>query len=368
MDFPVLIDELNDAVLNGTPRRRSEIVQRITDLFVGRARDYTDDQIDVFDDVFVRIAASIEVSARSALAERLAREPRAPSAISAMLAHDDEIAVAGPMLEFSERLDGATLAAAARSKSQRHLLAISRRQSLDETVADVLVERGDRSVVLSTVSNPAARFSAGGYDTLVSRSENDDEIATSVGLRQDIPRQHLMRIVVQASDAVRRKLEAANPLAASLVNVAVAEAATLVFDRVSGACLAATEAQQPAEPIGADDVAALAAANRLEETVVALAALSGLPLEVVEGAMAHERPDAVLLIARSVDMSPEAVQAILRLRAGARGISPGELQQCLATYSRLLPATARQIIKFRDRRPPASRFSRQAVDAISLQG
>jgi uncharacterized protein (DUF2336 family) len=373
MDFPVLIEELNDTVAHGTAKRRSEIVQRITDLFVGGSRNFSDDQIEVFDDVFVRIAASIEVSARSALAKRLAKEPRAPTAISRILACDDEIGVAGPMLEQSQRLDNNTLVTAARTKSQQHLLAISRRSSLDEAVTDVLVERGDKSVVLSTVGNPTARFSNGGYETLVSRSEGDDEIATSVGLRRDIPRQHLLRLVVRASDAVRRKLEADNPLTANMINDVVAEAATMVFDRVSAvsrnyaAACVQMKSLRIAGRLDENDVAAFAAANQFEETTAALSVLCGLPIEVVDRAMVHERPDAVLVMAKAVEMSVPTVQAILRMRAGTRGISPGELQQCLATFSRLKPATARQIIKFRDKHTPGSRFGRKAADAFCLQ-
>jgi uncharacterized protein (DUF2336 family) len=58
------------------------------------------------------------------------------------------------VLEHSECLDNATLVENARTKSQRHLLAISRRRSLDDVVTDVLVERGDRSVLLSAAANP----------------------------------------------------------------------------------------------------------------------------------------------------------------------------------------------------------------------
>src|SRR5664279_3628400 len=159
MNFTALIEELDDAVVRGSPERRAEILRRVTDVFVVGSPAYSANQIELFDDVFVRIVASIEVSARAALANRLAKAPRAPATISRMLASANEIDVAGPVLEQSQRLDNDILVATARSKSQQHLLAISRRSSLDEAVTDVLVERGDKPVVLSTVKNPAARYS-----------------------------------------------------------------------------------------------------------------------------------------------------------------------------------------------------------------
>ena len=231
MNFSKLFEKLDEAVAHGTAERRAEILHRITDVFVAGSARHSPNQIELFDDVFVRIASIIELSARTALANRLAKAPRAPSAISRMLASDDEIDVAGPMLEQSQHLDSEMLVATARSKSQQHLLAISRRSSLDEAVTDVLVERGDKPVVHSTAANPAARFSDRGYKTLVSRSHGDDELTTRVALRPDIPREHLVRLLVRASHAVQVKLEAANPALAATIQSAVAEAATQFWTR-----------------------------------------------------------------------------------------------------------------------------------------
>ncbi|MGH6727976.1 MAG: DUF2336 domain-containing protein [Pseudolabrys sp.] len=364
MESAALIEELNEAVMRGTVGERARVLHRITDLFVARSADYSDSQIELFDDILIRMAAAIESSARIALADRLAREPRAPLKISQVLATDDVIDVAGPMLEHSRRLDRDTLLAAARGKSQQHLLAISRRSSLDEALTDVLVERGDKSVMLSTAGNPGARFSDRGFTTLTARSDGDDELAACIGKRGDIPRQHLMRLMVRASHAVRQKLEAANPSLAAVIQEAVTEAATKVLDKAGVAARDYTAARGRIEQLraagtfGDSAVAAFAAANQFEETTAALAALCELPVEEVDRAMTRDGPDAVLIMAKAVDLSPDTIKAILRMRAGKRGISPGELERCLETVSRLQPEVARQIVKFRDRRPLGTRFSR----------
>src|SRR5262249_60093815 len=115
---------------------------------------------------------------------------------------------AGPVLTRSPQLDNAALVENARTKSQQHLLAISKRKSLAETVTDVLVERGDRQVALSTAENPGAKLSEAGYVRLVKRAEGDDQLAQSVGSRAEIPRDHFLRLLAKASQAVRAKLEA----------------------------------------------------------------------------------------------------------------------------------------------------------------
>jgi uncharacterized protein (DUF2336 family) len=367
MSLPALLDELSNAVAEGAPERRAEIVARVTDVFVSGSAAYSADQIEFFDDAFMRIAAMIERSARAALAGRLAKDPHAPVAISRTLACDDEIDVAAPMLEFSRQLDNETLIAAARSKGQSHLLAISRRSSLDETVTDVLVERGDKPVMLSMATNPKARFSDNGYQTLVKRSDGDDELTTRVAVRTDIPRQHLLRLLVRASRDVQLKLEAAHPAMAKTIQEAVAEAATKILDKTStlsrdySAARKQVESLQAGGRLDESNVAGFATANKFEETAVALALLCGLSIEQVDQAMVQDRPEAVLVIAKAIGLPWATVKAILRLRAGERGISPGELDQCLGTFSRLNPATARQVLDFKNKPARASRFGRSAA-------
>lgn len=153
--------DLDDAVLRGSAESRIRALWHTTDLLI--AGRYSDDEIWTFGEVIGRLADEIEVAARAQLAKRLARFDNAPINIIHKLAFDDSIDVAGPVLRESERLDAKTLAANARTKSQPHLLAISKRKSLEETVTDVLVTRGNRDVVNSVANNNGARFSGFGF-------------------------------------------------------------------------------------------------------------------------------------------------------------------------------------------------------------
>ena len=97
------------------------------------------------------------------------------------------IDVAGPVLQESERLEAYALVANACTKSQTHLLAISKRKSIEETVTDVLVTRGNQEVVNSVASNNGARFSDFGFLHMIKRAEGDSILAEQLGLRKDIP-------------------------------------------------------------------------------------------------------------------------------------------------------------------------------------
>ena len=136
------LQELEVAVSRGSAESRQRALWYATDLLI--AGRYTEDEIWIFGEVIGRLEHEIEVAARAQLAKRLARVDNAPVAVINKLAFDDSIEVAGPVLRHSERLDTRALVANARSKSQQHLLAISKRRSISEDVTDVLVTRGIR--------------------------------------------------------------------------------------------------------------------------------------------------------------------------------------------------------------------------------
>jgi uncharacterized protein (DUF2336 family) len=351
-----LIDELNDAIAHGSDERRAEVLQRVTDLFAFGAASYTDDQVSLFDDVFTNLVASIEVSAKAALARRLANISNAPPTISRMLASDSAIDVAGPMLENFEGLDNDVLVEQARTKGQAHLLAISKRKTLDMAVTDVLVARGDKPVMLSLGGNPGASFSEFGISTLAKRAYGDDELTTCLGLRRDIPRHHLLRLIVRASHAVRVQLDAAQLMMPSAIQSAVADAAreiqteTGIVSRNYVAACGQISALKAAGHLDEAEVESFAKLGKFEETTAALAALCDLPIEMVEHAMAQDQPETILIIAKAIGMSWPTVKQILRLRAGEGGIGSHDLEQCLGTYMRLKSATAQQVVEFQRKR------------------
>ena len=151
-----LIEELEDAISHKDLTHRAETLRRLTDLFVLGSAKYSGDQITLFDDVMSRLLQEVEVSARATFGHRLATNSKAPPRVMRQLALDDEIEVSGPVLTHSEFVDEGTLVESAKTKSQDHLLAISRRKVLPEKVTDVLVDRGNQQVALSAARNPGA--------------------------------------------------------------------------------------------------------------------------------------------------------------------------------------------------------------------
>ena len=347
-----LIVELEDAISSGTVERRIETLWRVTDLFIAGADQYSDDQIDLFDDVIARLAAEIEVTARAKLARRLAPLANAPIKVIKALAFDDLIDVAGPVLTESEQLDDSTLVDTAKTKSQLHLLAISQRRSISEEVTDVLVARGDRQVVRRITRNPGARFSDSGFEVLVNRAEGDDQLAERVGLRPDLPRHHFLKLISKASEAVRSKLATANPEAAEEIRYVVTEvvgkirsdAVTTSRDYITAR--KAVKSLHQSGRLGETTVYDLAKARKFEQTAVALSLLCGLPVDVVETAMLDDRTDMLLILAKAAGVSWTTAKSILMLRGSDRALSAHDLETALTSFEKLQPETAQQAVNY----------------------
>jgi uncharacterized protein (DUF2336 family) len=254
--------EMENAIAGASTSRRGEMARKVTDLFVGRSDEFSADDLAVFDDVVVRLATEIEEHARALLSRRLAPIRNAPPRIIRLLARDDDIEVAGPVLAQSAQLSDEALVEIARTKGQAHMLAIAQRGSLSEVITDVLVELGDREVVLNAVDNYGANFSDHGFTVLVRRSEGDDMLTEFVGARPEIPSPLLTVLVAKASAAVRTKLEATHPRAKAAVHRAVAEAAGRVEAQVASTALDYTAALKAVEGLRQSDVQSTASIRR----------------------------------------------------------------------------------------------------------
>jgi uncharacterized protein (DUF2336 family) len=347
-----LIDELEAALGSGSISRRIDILTRITDLFLNGAELYSEEQVGVFDDVMARLVNAIETQARAKLAHRLAPIANAPSNVIHMLAFDDDIEVARPVLSQSERLDDRDLLVSAGTKSQEHLYAIAQRRSLSEAVTDVLVERGDREVVHSVARNIGARFSDAGFRMLVKRSTGDDALATEVGLRSDIPRPHFLLLLEKASTEVRARLSAENPQAGSAIEGVVAEVVGGIRTEARNAspdfaaAQAAVERQNRIRRIGEAEIYQYARDRKFEETAIALSIMCDTPIDVVERALLDPGAEIILILAKVAGLSSSTTKAVLLLRAADRGLSAKDLEQALSSFNRLQPDTARRVLSF----------------------
>jgi uncharacterized protein (DUF2336 family) len=347
-----LIDNLDHLIADKDIGDRAAMLRRVTDLFVGASGKLSDEQVDLFDDVMGRLLEEIETSARAAFGHILATVPDAPPRVVRMLALDDAIDVAGPILSHSGRVDDMTLVEGAKTKSQAHLLAISQRKSLAESVTDILVERGDQQVVLSAAGNPGATFSEFGYSRLVQRSSRDDDLAVCVWSRPEIPRQHLLKLFAEASESVRLELTSKDPRKASIILEIVALASHQIQNRTReksagyAAAYAQIQSLYASGKLNEAQLAAFARAGKFDAATIALSFLCELPIALVERAFIDERSEQVIVIAKAFGLAWETVKAILLLQDRIKNDSKRKLDQHFETFIRLKVETAKKAIRF----------------------
>lgn len=347
-----LIDQLEDAVASKSVARRAEALRRVADLFLTGSGKYSEMQVDLFGDVMSKLIAGVEVAARAQFGSRLAEAPDAPANVVRMLAFDPAIEVAGRILSRSERLSDDDLIQNAQTMSQDHLLAISKRRELKEGLTDVLVTRGDREVLVSTASNAGSRFSASGFTTLVGKADADEKLTLSLWSRPDVPRQQMVRLFRQASEALRLQLEAADPRQVNSIRAAVSAAS----ERVQAiARTGAVDFRQASSALSE-----LHSRGELDETVLAeflhdrnfdgvalsLSLMCDLPIGLIERVLTQDRHEQILLLAKALEFSWKTTLALIRFQSGEAILSKAQEDQYFASYCRMQVKTARTALQF----------------------
>jgi uncharacterized protein (DUF2336 family) len=347
-----LIIELEEAVQSRSADKRIETLRRITDLFLVEADRLNDEQISVFDDVLGKLIHRIETKAVAELSSRLAPIHTAPIDVIRRLAHHDEITVAGPVLRQSPRLTARDLIEVAKTKGQGHLLAISARSQLEETVTDVLLTRGNPEVASRLAANAGARFSETGFETLVKAGGDDPTLAERVGLRLDLPLRLLRELLLKATEAVRSRLlflatpenqdEIRRVLGTICSEVSHEVTAPRDFNKAIELALSMQQKNQ------LNEAALLEFANsqRYEEMVATLALLSTAPIDIIKPVMKATTHEGLLIPCKAADLKWLTVKAILKNRFAHHSISEQELAHCQSTFIALSKATAQRILRF----------------------
>ena len=347
-----VITELERAMRSGSHDKCAQTLRRITDLFLVNADRFNEDQIGIFDDVLVLLIQRIETKVRVELSTRLAVVPNAPIKAVQQLARDDEIAVAEPVLSKSPRLTESDLIEIVRTKSQRHLLAISARPEIKEAVTDALLDVGDHHGVRTLVQNAGARFSYPGFETLAARAETNESLAEVLGPRPDIPPKLLRKLIARATKAVLAKLmTVAHPATEreirnilDTVSKEVAWEATAVRDFTRAEKLLLAMHKQGR--LNEDTLLNFAKNHKYQEMVAALALLCSASTEMIDRFMRGPRNDGLLIPCRAAKLSWPTVNAILRNRFDYHSLSAHDQEKLKYDYSRLSLATAQRLLGY----------------------
>src|SRR5437763_133606 len=160
------------------------------------------------------------------------------------------------------------------------------------------------------------------FDEVMSRLVQEIDVsARAVSVRPEIPRQHLLALFAQASEAVRRSLEAADLARGGLLQEVIAQASNRLqteLREVSTVYSSAREhvvAMQREGKLDEAQLAAFASAGRFDEATVALSLMADLPIGMVERAIANQRTEQILVLAKAIGLGWDTTKAVLLLQA-----------------------------------------------------
>ena len=348
-----IIKEIESALHAGSNEARTKVLMRVTDLFIGGAAQYTENNTKLFDDVMSHLVKHVESRALVELSIRLAPIENAPAATIQRLARNDAIEISGPILTNSKRLSDDDLIEIAQTKSQAHLTNIARRLRLNPAVTDVLVDRGDADVANEVATNSGAQFTKLSMAKLVMRADGDDRLTESISRRPDISPALFRQLLIQATEKVRLKLLAsAKPSQKDTVrhilddiSVQVGKNSNTSRNYAEAKRIVASFSQST--ELTKSKISEFADANKIAEIVVSLSVLSELPVDQIDRLFYASSDFALMILCKAIPLEWNTAHAVIMARHCYP--TPADMEafdDLREQYNELSVSSAQRLIRF----------------------
>lgn len=283
--------------------------------------------------ILERLAADQIPKVRQILSEALKDVAHAPADVIRRLARDAEIAVSGPVLQFSPVLSETDLLdIIAGAPATGALTAISKRQNVRESVADAIAATDDVSAITALLANPSAQIREETLDALVERAPTVEQWHEPLVKRPKLPQNAAARLARFVADRLLAQLTQRNDLSPSTARAVAA----VVHRRLeqedlpsSGKALEKSPyGITPGAPAARKRAQTMARSGTLNEDVLkqamqaddrdfleaALAVLGGVPFDAARAMIQSQDPRAMTALVWRAGLSPRfAVHAQVRL-------------------------------------------------------
>lgn len=330
--------------------RSAELARHVATLFAFTSDRCSDEQVQTYDGVLLRLIGMVEVEVRRHVAEQLASLKRGPGQTIRTLA-EDEITVAAPILRESPVLNDEDLTRIAAASGHGHLFAIAQRGSLSEGVTEVLVERGDLQVKRQLAGNAGAAFSDETLMRLIGEGAADATIQLSLSDRADLAEHHIRKLVSVASDEVRRKLlgrgESRDAERLPDVNDLVAQRITneywLSRYDFEGACKRVLLLGKRGM-VNEATLRRFAAEDAFPEAVAAFAWMTRCGVEEASHWMVRTDPEPFVIVARAAGLSAITVSLLLSVGPWRQRLTAEARKDALRSFERMSVSEAKRRI------------------------
>tara|TARA_X000000950_G_scaffold280822_1_gene376268 strand:+ start:13753 stop:14709 length:957 start_codon:yes stop_codon:yes gene_type:complete len=160
----------------------------------------------LFDEVVGAVVKDMQASVRAELSEKLAESKSPVNATLRRFAMDDDINVARPILERSTMLSDEDLIEIVTTRTQEHMLAISKRAGVSEKVSGAIVDHGTETVIASLLENHTARIGRDSLEKVADKAQTSTLLQKSFVGREDVPLDLLNELVMVVEKDLRDEI------------------------------------------------------------------------------------------------------------------------------------------------------------------
>lgn len=186
-------------------KSKIEVISKISNQY--RDKEFGGKEQGLAEEIFRLLLRYAEIGVRKSIAENLMSTDFVPRDILLSLAKDiDDVST--PILEFSELLtDDDLIDIVSNTSSTDAQLAISRRNTLSESVSTALVNTEKGEVVESLLGNNTAKISEQSLVKVIDSFANKEEVVEALVTRGSIPPELVMQLTKKVSSVIQSKLE-----------------------------------------------------------------------------------------------------------------------------------------------------------------
>ncbi|UGY14009.1 DUF2336 domain-containing protein [Bradyrhizobium septentrionale] len=349
---PDLIAELDHVLKAGSPDHRTRMLREVAGLFLEDAHRLNEHHVGLFDDILVRLTESVELRTLTTLSRSLADLRLVPRELARRLANHDDADVAAPILRKCDSIPNADLIDIAWMRAEGHLCAIAGRKAVNQELTDILLMRGDGSVLRALAENPGAELTSAGFAMMVDAAERDDSIADALISRADLPHRVLADLVMRSTPRQQaRLLKRARPdiqdairaaIDAGAARASAKPPATIDYAEARATVMALNKSGQ----LNDSSVNRFAIRQEVRNLVAALAQLASVPIETIAPLMEAATSNALVIACRASRLNWNTTAAIVSYRKAGLTVAPDELERARQMFEGLPLSNAQRMIRF----------------------
>jgi len=338
-----LVSLAGDSSLSG----RGRLLTRVTDLFTASSGSFNEQASLHLEGILESLARTVGSDARRDLGRRLGNLNNALHSVVVKLANDS-ISIANPLLTRSPVLEDQDLIDIVDCRTQEHLLAISTRTNLHESVADALAEKGNNDVLLSLAQNTGAVLSRPTAAHLVGRSQVFEPLQVPLVGRSDIPTDLVFQIYWWAPQVVRKQiLSVAENLGPSELNEllkSAGEPPTNDITRQEGTLSPAQELVRELaknETLTEDSLVDFLRGGQVPEFAVALAHVSDINLVTARRVLQDKDSESLAMVCKANGFNKQTFTSLESLVYQGATRAPDQIAAQHAVFDKVDPGLAK---------------------------